>query len=175
MGTDSVRQQPCDTWQPPPQLVFKLNFNAAIFSGLNRSGFGAIIRNEEGEVMAAMVAKGPEVSCSMEAELLACRKAIEFAVDAGFSELVIEGDNSSIMTTISTMKIDQSLLGNVVGDIQYLIRNLLWVRIDCVRKGGNRVAYVLAQFARNISEDMYWMEDVPPIAREVLFQDANFY
>ena len=75
--------------------------------------------------MVAMAAKGPEVSCSMEAELLACRKAIEFAVNAGFSELVIEGDNSSVMTTISTMKIDQSFLGNVVGDIQHLIRNLL--------------------------------------------------
>ena len=78
------------------------------------------------------------------------------------------------MTTISTMKIDQSLLGNVVGDIQHLIHNLLWVRIDCVRRGGNRVAHVLAQFTRNISEDMYWMEDVPPIARGDLFQDANF-
>ena len=78
--------------------------------------------------MAAMAAKGPEVFYSLEAELLACRKAIEFAVDADFSELVIEGDNSSAMTTISTMKIDQSLLGNVVGDIQHLIRNLLWVR-----------------------------------------------
>ena len=124
--------------------------------------------------MAAMAAKGPEVFCSLEAELLACRKAIEFAVDAGFSELVIEGDNSSAMTTISTMKIDQSLLGNVVGDIQHLICNLLWVRIDCVRRGGNRVAHVLAQFARNIFEDLYWMEDVPPIARVALYQDANF-
>ena len=124
--------------------------------------------------MAAMAAKGPEVFCSMEAELLAYRKAIEFAVDAGFSELVIEGDNSLAMTTILTMKIDQSLLGNVVGDIQHLIRNLLWVRINCVRRGGNRVAHVLAQFGRNISEDMYWMEDVPPIAREALYQDANF-
>ena len=174
MGTDSTRQQPCDTWQPPPQSVFKHNFDAAIFSSLNRSEFGAIIHNEEGEVMAAMAAKGPEVSCCMEAKLLACRKAIEFVVDAGFSELVIEGDNSSVMTTISTMKIDQSLLGNVVRDIQHLIRNLLWVRIDCVRRWGNRVAHVLAQFTRNISEDMYWMEDVPPIAREALFQDANF-
>ena len=72
------------------------------------------------------------------------------------------------------MKIDQSLVGNVIGDIQHLIHNLLWVRIDCVRRRGNRVAHVLAQFARNTSEDMYWMEDVPPIVREVLFQDANF-
>ena len=62
------------------------------------------------------------------------------------------------------------LLGNVVGDIQHLICNLLWVRIDCVRRGGNWVAHVLAQFARNITEDMHWMEDVPPIAREALYQ-----
>ena len=111
MRTESARQQARDTWQPPPQSVFKLNFDAAVFSGLNRSSFGAIIRNEKGEVMATMAAKGLEVFCSMEAELLACRKAIEFAVDAGYSELVIEGDNKSTITTISTMKIDQSLLG----------------------------------------------------------------
>ena len=61
-----------------------------MFSSLNRSGYGAIIRNEKCEIMAAMAAKSPEVFCSEEAELLACRKAIEFAVDTGFSELVIE-------------------------------------------------------------------------------------
>ena len=47
MGTNSARQQACDTWQPPPQSIFKLNFDATIFSSLNRSGFGAIIRNEK--------------------------------------------------------------------------------------------------------------------------------
>ena len=68
-----------------------------------------------------MAAKGPEVFCSEKAELLACRKAIEFALDAGFLEFVIEGDNNSAMSAISTLKLDQSLLGNVVGDIQHLI------------------------------------------------------
>ena len=77
-----------------------------MFSSLNRSSYGAIIRNEKGEVMTAMAAKGLEVFRSEEAELLACRKAIEFAVDVGFSELVIEGDNSSAMKAISTSKID---------------------------------------------------------------------
>ena len=66
------------------------------------------------------------------------------------------------------------MLGNMIGDIQHLIRNLHWVSIECTRRGGNRVAHVLAQFARNIIDDMYWMEDLPPIAREALYQDANF-
>ena len=171
MRTETAMQPARDTWQPPPQSVFKLNFDAAVFSCLNRSGFGVVIRNDKREVMAA---KGPKVFCSEEAELLACRKAIEFAVDARFSKFVIEGDNSLAMSTISTLKIDQSLLGNVVGDIQHLIRNLPWVRIDCIRRGGNRVAHVLAQFARNTSKDRYWMEDVPPIVRKALYQDANF-
>ena len=56
--------------------------------------------------MVAMAVKGPRVFCSEDAELLACRKAIEFVVDAGFFELVIEGDNSFAMKAISTLKDD---------------------------------------------------------------------
>ena len=42
------------------------------------------------------------------------------------------------------------------------------------KKGGNKVAHVLAQYARTIIDDMYWMEDLPPLAMEALYQDANF-
>ena len=146
-----------DTWQPPPPLVFKLNFDATLLLTLNSYGFGVVIRNEKSEVMAAMAAKGPEVSCSEETELVACRKAIEFVVDASFSEFIIEGDNSSIIKVISALQDDHSLLRNVIGDIHHLIRNLHWVRIECTRRGGNRVAHELAQFARNINHDLFWM------------------
>ena len=61
MGTEHVMQPNRDTWQPPPQSVFKLNFDAAVFSSLNRFRFGAVIRNEKGEVMVAMAVKGPGV------------------------------------------------------------------------------------------------------------------
>ena len=37
-----------------------------------------------------------------------------------------------------------------------------------------KLLHVLAQFARNIFEDRYWMEDVPLIAREAVYQDADF-
>ena len=50
-----------------------------------------------------------------------------------------------------------------------MTRGLHLVSIECTRRGGNRVAHVLAQLARNIIDDMYWMKDLPPIAREALY------
>ncbi|XP_023919200.1 uncharacterized protein LOC112030766 [Quercus suber] len=41
-------------WRAPPSEEFKMNFDAAVFSDQHCSGFGAIIRNSQGEVMAAM-------------------------------------------------------------------------------------------------------------------------
>ena len=102
------------TWKPPPDPVFKLNFDAAIFSDLNMSRVGVIIRNCKGEVMVAMTAKGPPVGGSEEAEILACRRALEFAIDAGFTDLVIEGDNEAVMSSLSSFGPDQSRLGHII-------------------------------------------------------------
>lgn len=61
------------SWRPPPLNRFKLNFDAAIFKDEEASGFGAMIRNECGDVMAALSSKGPPISCSEEVETLACK------------------------------------------------------------------------------------------------------
>lgn len=139
------RRQPYEeVWKPPPAEAYKLNFDATTFSDLCRTGIGAIVRNEKGEVMAAMSAYGPAVQTSDEAELLACRRALEFAVDAGFSRLIIEGDNSNVIHDISSSEENTSPFGNVVDDIRHLIRGLIWSEVYCIRRGGNRAAHVLA-------------------------------
>ena len=167
------RQQPYEeVWKPPPSEAYKLNFDAATFPDLGRTGIGAIVRNEKGEVMAAMSACGPAVQTSDEAELLACRRALEFAVDAGFSRLIIEGDTSNVIHDISLSEENTSSFGNVVDDIRHLIRGLIWSEVCCIRRGGNRVAHVLAQHARQtLDEDLYWLEDSPPPALDALYHD----
>ena len=90
----------------------------------------------------------------------------------GFSKVVIEGDNVNVIQAISFPSANLSLLGNVVDDIRHLIRGLHWVSICCMRRGENKIAHVLAQHARNIIDDMYWMEDSPLPALEALYQDA---
>ena len=87
-------------WKPPTGQLYKLNFDAAVFE--NGSGIGAVIRNAAGEVMAALSARGAIVGDNEEAEALACRKAMEFAIDAAFSELMVEGDNVMVISAVSS-------------------------------------------------------------------------
>ena len=72
-------------WTAPPLGHFKLNFDASIFQEGGASGIGAIIRNNRGEVMTSLSTKGPPVACSEEAEILACRCVVEFALECGFT------------------------------------------------------------------------------------------
>jgi len=51
--------------------------------------------------LTALLSKGGVVQDSEETEVLACRKALEFAVNAGFSDLIVEGDNTTVMNSIT--------------------------------------------------------------------------
>ena len=98
---DPIHVPAQQTWQPPPRSLFKLNFEGAWFDDGTVSGYGAVIRNDKGEVMAAIAVKGGVVHDNEEMEVMACRKALEFAIDAGFTEIILEGDNAMVMKTIS--------------------------------------------------------------------------
>ena len=76
-----------------------------------------MVRNEMGLVMVALSAKGSLVMDSEEAEALACQKAMEFVVDAGFLEIILEGDNVNVMKAILSPPVNLSLLGLIYEDI----------------------------------------------------------
>ena len=64
-------------------------------------------------MMVAMSSRGHAVMDSEEAEVLACRRALEFAIEAGFSDLIVEGDNSNVMRSTVSTQADWSRLGNL--------------------------------------------------------------
>ena len=109
---------------------------------------------------------------SEEAEVLVCRQAVVFALEAGFLELVIEGDNSTVMKAISGLSCHNTLLGHVYEDICAYLNGMQWVSISCIKRGGNMVAHSLAKYAKNISDVVYWIEDSPPPAVGALYQNS---
>ena len=122
--------------------------------------------------MAAMLAKAPAIVDSEEAEVLACRRVFEFAVDAGFEELVIEGDNATDMKSITSLKALRSRMGNIYANIHLLATGGRCQSFSCVKRNANTVAHSLARYARLIDEDIFLMEESPPLALEALYLDS---
>ena len=91
--------------------------------------------------MAAYAGRGPSVTDSEEAEALACRKAMEFAVDTGFSDLIIEGDNIEVIKAISSAGDNGSRLGHIYEDTRCLAANLRDWSMSWVRRNANTVAH----------------------------------
>lgn len=46
------------------------------------------------------------------------------------------------------------------------------MEINSIRRSANRVAHSLAHYARHISEDIVWLEDLPPPALEDFYLDS---
>ena len=152
--------------------MYKLNFDAATFA--NGSGVGAVICNAAGEVMAALSVRGGAMADSEEAEALACRKVMEFAIDARFSELIVEGDNSLVMSAVSSTNPNWSHLGVIYDDIGCLAAGLRCVSFSCTWHSANSVAHSLACYANVLDEEVVWLEDLPPPARDALYFDSTF-
>ncbi|KAL4600037.1 hypothetical protein ACB092_11G169100 [Castanea dentata] len=169
----SSRTSNLTRWRPPPLARFKLSFDASIFKDMGGIGIEAIICNYNGEVMVALSAKGPPVACNEEAKVLACRRAVEFAVECGFIELVIKGDNHSIMSYLSLRKGLSSRLGQILQDMVCMINSLRWSQVLFVKRSANTVAHALARYAKDILDEIVWIEDSPPPAVEALYFDSN--
>ena len=93
-------------------------------------------------------------------------------MEAGFSNLIIEGDNSNVMRALSASAVNNSLYGHVVDDIRSYFLGWQFVGLSCVKREGNMVAHSLARFTRNIVDALYWMEDKPPPAVDALHFDC---
>ena len=74
--------------------------------------------------MASLSAKRPPVTSSEEVEILACRQAIECAIECGFSELVVEGDNKTVMHSLRLKKFSPSWFGHIFQDMICLLNDL---------------------------------------------------
>ena len=160
------------SWRPPLPNRFKLNFDAAMFKEVDASRFGAIIRNERGEVMAAFSGKGPSAACSEEAEVLACRRAVEFALECGFREMVVEGDNQSVMSALERKSCLFSRVGHILQDVLCLLNKFRWSQVQFAKRSANTVAHLLARHAKSESHDVIWLEESPPLVVQALYLDS---
>ncbi|XP_030970311.1 uncharacterized protein LOC115990640 [Quercus lobata] len=149
----------------------KVNFDGATFSSKALAGLGAIIRNDQGLVMAAYTQSIPLPTSVETVEVLAARSAICLAKDLNFSKVIFEGDSEIIIKAINKGDLLSSSFGHILNDINLLSKSFQRVSFCHTRRLGNRVAHGLARMACNFSDYQVWMEDVPPDLYDVYCSD----
>ena len=110
-------------WSPPALGRYKLNVDGAVFSQFKATGMGMVIRDDAGQVVAAMNKKISIPLGPLEAEAKAMEAAIQFAIDIGVREVTFETDSLLLYNALQGNTLATSSIENVVSGILLQIQN----------------------------------------------------
>ncbi|XP_059451173.1 uncharacterized protein LOC132181948 [Corylus avellana] len=88
-------------WTPPPQNLFKENWDIAQCKEKQRIGIGIIIRDFKGLVCAALSQTIEIYTEVATAEAMGALRVIEFCKDIGIQEVIFEGDAEVVVKAIN--------------------------------------------------------------------------
>ena len=162
-----VQAQYC--WCPPSHLLFKANFDVALFSDSGLLGIGVVIR-DGGSLPIATLCKRFHYVCNVaDAEALAARETIQFALEVGLFKVEVEGDSLIICDALKDREPFFASYGNIIDDTLVLACGLQRVSISHVKREGNKAAHLLARHAVSLScYCLAWLEDVPAFLESVI-------
>ena len=140
---------------------YKVNCAALVDSRRGKIGFGIVIRNCNGDVMASCAQMDMENLSLKSAKLAAIYRSIQFSSDCGLTPCSFETDDACVVNWILNGDHRDSEVGVILADIDSLSLSLGVLSFSYSDTSSNRVAQGLAAAAIDMMEDTYWMEDFP--------------
>ncbi|XP_050260115.1 uncharacterized protein LOC126705266 [Quercus robur] len=165
-----LKQSPA-RWKPPTTGELKANFDGAVFVNTGEAGIGVVIRNEFGEVMAALSEKIAFPSSVETLELLAARRAAVFVVELGLQQISFKGVAEGVIKALSQRDVTHSSVGHIVKDFRSIASSLGTFSLSHTRRQGNNVAHALARRALFFFPLLVWVENVPPNILQFVLDD----
>ncbi|KAG8472769.1 hypothetical protein CXB51_034666 [Gossypium anomalum] len=166
INVSSMKDPMNDLWQPPTARSIKLNFDASFSSTSDISILAVLARDAEGQIMGACTYPLMDVPDAFVAEARACERALYYAMDMGFRNLIVEGDSLTTIKKLNSHKDDKSILRPITQNIRVLERSFEKVVYRFVPREVNRAAHALAMDDRHRNTACFWVEDAPdPIAK----------
>ncbi|XP_061993843.1 uncharacterized protein LOC133711764 [Rosa rugosa] len=168
---DSLKQQN-PHWQPEVRNRPKLNVDGAFVPQLTRSGTGGVLRNSQGQFMAAFAHTEQHTSSARQAELLAIRRGLDFVKELDLQHVTIESDCLDAVQLILNKDHELDELGALVEDCLVIMASMPEVRIQHAVRTRNNVAHRLAAFAfESDGCNEVWHQRPPSLIINVLQYD----
>ena len=159
-------------WTPPPAPMFKINVDGAVLSALGAMGIGIIIRDEEGQVEAALSKRIEAPLGAIEAEAKAFEVGLLVAKDIGIQEVVLEGDSIIIYNALYDVSNPPSSVEPIIKGMHALCKYFRRVEFSHGRRQGNSPAHLLAKHAKSIADFSTWIEENRCFIEQALIQDV---
>uniref|UniRef100_A0A803LHG6 RNase H type-1 domain-containing protein n=1 Tax=Chenopodium quinoa TaxID=63459 RepID=A0A803LHG6_CHEQI len=159
-------------WCAPPPAIIKVNSNAALFN-TNHVGFGGVMRDNVGDVVAATCLQIVGRFDVDVVEAMAMRHALKIAMESGFVRLCLETDNLKLHSHLKKSKYDQTTFGIVVKDILTLASSCHSCVFEFVKREGNKVAHSLAKLSSTFDTLRVWLEEYPSGIHELVMADSS--
>ena len=133
---------------------------ASPLDGNDTSGVGAIVRNSDGKVVAALCKALPSIYPAAWTEIFALEQGIFLAQQMAISKVIFESDAALAVQAVSQ--------GSCDGEIGHIIHGILEAKSffsDCsfrhMNRAFNGATHKLAQFANWNSASHVWKDDFP--------------
>ncbi|KAF5471730.1 hypothetical protein F2P56_008503 [Juglans regia] len=126
-----------EVWQAPPSNWVKINWDSAADNGQGLVGVGVVERDNAGQVLATMKSRKPLFPDPLLAEALGALEAVQFGLDIGLSQVIIEGDSLQVVTALKSDKESWNSTSMFVNEAKQLTKYFAKWDISHVRRNGN--------------------------------------
>ncbi|XP_010256193.1 PREDICTED: uncharacterized protein LOC104596627 [Nelumbo nucifera] len=162
-----LRNQRTTFWEAPEAGRLKLNVNGSFLCSGN-SGFGAVLRDADGIVIAASFGKS-SASSSIQDEAMAILNSLEVLSMFKEEDILVESDCLTLVQALKTGHFDLALDANFLCmDIKLLIEDLS-ISFKHVNRSCNIVAHILAR--KGVKESGLFVHDPPGWVQDMAEQD----
>ncbi|XP_073355462.1 uncharacterized protein [Aegilops tauschii subsp. strangulata] len=161
----SKKKQAESKWAPPGEGILKINVDGAYTPGETFAAWGAVVRDEAGDVLLARAGRKEQINDPFGAEVAAMSEAVAMAADIGALRVVFETDSQLLQEALDLSKVDSSPYAAVIEDIKLQLK--LWFSkqsITFCRRAANSVGHELAKLGSLClpNDSIGWTNIVPP-------------
>ncbi|KAM6546335.1 hypothetical protein CsatB_027071 [Cannabis sativa] len=142
---------------------YQLNTDVALCSSQGKLGFGAVISDWRGRIVAGLSIPAAGDFVPLMAEALALRESLNWCYLIRIPIAVIKTDSKLLVDRIHGRKRDLSALSDVVEDISSSLSLFPNVSLLHINRKYNNHAHLLAKKALGLDKEMSWNGSVPVV------------
>jgi hypothetical protein len=166
------------SWMPPTEGKLKINIDGSFMSGTSKGAWGFVILSHDGAIVIAGAGSLGPVHDALMAETMACKYAVEAAVQLGIAHVVIETDSSQLRDGLISSELDLSVAGGLFQEIRTsAYEDFLSLSVTKIHRSCNSLAHELADMGQSCDLGQYhhWIDPLPDFVIRLNTRDLAEY